>query len=91
MVSIPSAPGTVTGRVIARAITGSWQVITIAAGTNSGVQPGWTATILRGDTNEPLAGGAVEVLRVDKAMTVGKTSVTADQLSANPRIRLSPP
>jgi hypothetical protein len=47
--------------------------------------------VLRGDTDEPLRGGEVQVVRVEKALTVGKVRLTTDQLSSNSRVRLSAP
>jgi hypothetical protein len=81
----------VMGRVINSSIQGSEVIVTIAAGTNSGVQSNWNAQVMRGDSDQPLAGGTITVIRVDKAVTVGKAKLTADQLLANPRVRLSAP
>ena len=81
----------VIGRIIGNNVQGSDVIITIGAGTNSGVQKTWGAHVLRGDTDQPLAGGEVTVIRVDKGVTVGKVHLTTDQLSQNSRVRLSPP
>jgi hypothetical protein len=81
----------VVGRIIGNNVSGSDVIITIGAGTNSGVQKNWGATVLRGDTDQPLAGGDVIVIRVDKGVTVGKVHLTTDQLAANSRVRLSAP
>ena len=81
----------VIGRIVGNNVSGSDVIITIAAGTNSGVQKNWGATVLRGDTDQPLAGGEVTVIRVDKGVTVGKVHLTTDQISANSRVRLSAP
>jgi hypothetical protein len=81
----------VVGRIIGSSIQGSEVIVTIGAGSNSGISPDWTAHVLSGNTNNPLAGGDIKVVRVDKAVTVGKTRLTADQLLANPRVKLSAP
>src|SRR5262249_7533995 len=81
----------VMGRIIANSVSGSEVIITIGAGTNSGVQKNWGATVLRGESGQPLAGGEITVVRVDKGITVGKVRLTTDQLSSNPWVRLSPP
>jgi hypothetical protein len=47
--------------------------------------------VLRGESEQPLAGGDVTVIRVDKGVTVGKVRLTTDQLAANARVRLSAP
>lgn len=81
----------VLGRIIGNVVQGSDVVITIGVGTNSGVGKGWTAQVLRGDSDSPLAGGEVTVIRVDKAVTVGKVHLTTDQISSNSRVRLRAP
>ena len=78
-------------RIIAAASQPPSTIITIGAGSNSGVAHNWTVTVLRGDTDEPLPGAEVTVVRVDKGVMVGRTQLTVDQLQANPRVRLSPP
>ena len=49
--------------------------------------------VLRGNTGDtPLTGGDIEVVRVaDKGIVVGKVKLSVDQLSANPRVKLSAP
>jgi hypothetical protein len=81
--------------VIARVLAVSFQdgkaIITIAAGANSGVARGWTAQLLRGNSEDPLPGGDITIVRVDKAITVGRVNATPDQLRSYPRVKLSPP
>jgi hypothetical protein len=81
----------VVGRIISNTVQSGEVVITIAVGTNSGVAKGWSAQVLRGDSDQPLAGGDVTVIRVDKAVTLGKVHLTTDQISANSRVRLRAP
>jgi len=81
----------VVGRIIQNNVSGGDVIITIGAGTNSGVQKTWGASVLRGDSDQPLAGGEVTVIRVDKSVTVGKVHLTTDQIASNPRVRLSAP
>jgi hypothetical protein len=81
----------IIGRIIGNTVQGSDLIITIGAGTNSGVQKTWGAHVLRGDSDQPLAGGEVTVIRVDKGVTLGKVHLTTDQLVANSRVRLSAP
>lgn len=81
----------VVGRVISRAVVGSYLVIAIAAGSQQGVKIDWVATVLRGDTDLPLPGGEVELVRIDKGLTVGRSRLTAEQLKANPRVRFRQP
>jgi hypothetical protein len=81
----------VVARIIGNSVSGSDLIITIGQGTNGGIAKGWNATVLRGDSDEPLRGGEVTIVRVDKALTVGKVHLTIDQVSANSRVRLSAP
>jgi len=81
----------VVTRIINSQIQGSEVIVTIGAGQNSGVAPNWTAHVLSGGSDQPLAGGDIKVIRVDKAVTVGKVKLTADQLLANPRVKLAAP
>jgi hypothetical protein len=87
----PAKPSPVIARVIAVLPQGGKVIITIAAGANSGVARGWTAQLLRGDGEDPLPGGDVAIVRVDKVITVGRVNATPDQLTSNPRVKLSPP
>src|SRR5512140_8635 len=81
----------VVGRIINSSIQSGVVVVTIGAGSNSGVGDKWRAVVLRGDTDQPLAGGEIEVTRVDKAVTYGKVHLTTDQLLSNSKVRLSAP
>jgi hypothetical protein len=81
----------VTGRVIKTEIQGSEVLVTISAGTDQGVGKGWRGKVLRGDSDSPLDGGDVTVIRVGKRDTIGKVHLTTDQIGANPRVKLSPP
>jgi hypothetical protein len=47
--------------------------------------------VLRADTDSPMDGGDVTVIRVGKRETIGKVHLTTDQISANPRVKLIPP
>jgi hypothetical protein len=81
-------PITLVGPIIAATPVGASEVIVVPRGRNHGVAASWTGTVLRGDTDEPLPGGEVTVIRVDRNLTVGKVFLTAEQLKANPRVRL---
>jgi hypothetical protein len=84
-------PDPVVGRIISRAVVGSHLIIAIAAGSQQGVKVDWVATVLRGDTDVPLPGGEVDVVRIDKQVIVGRSRLTVDQLAANPRVRFRQP
>jgi hypothetical protein len=81
----------VTGRVIKTEVQGSDVIITVAVGSDQGVQKGWSGRVLRGDSESPLDGGDVLVIRVGKRETVGKVKLTTDQVTSNPKVKLSPP
>lgn len=81
----------VVGRIVGNTVSGSDLIITVGVGTKNGVAPDWRGVVLRGDSDQPLPGGEVTVIRVDKAVTVGKVHLTTDQLSTNSRVRLSAP
>jgi hypothetical protein len=81
----------ITGRVIKTEVQGSETLVTIAVGEDQGVSKGWTGRVLRADSDNPIDGGDVTVIRVGKRETIGKTRLTTDQVSANPRVKLSPP
>ncbi len=81
----------VTARVLKQETQGGEIVITVGAGSSSGVAKSWRAQVLRGDSGEPLSGGEVTIIRVDKQATVGKVKLTADQIKQNDKVKLSPP
>ena len=81
----------ITGRVIKTEVQGSETLVTIAVGEDQGVAKGWTGRVLRADSDNPIDGGDVTVIRVGKRETIGKTRLTTDQISSNPRVKLSPP
>jgi hypothetical protein len=81
----------IVGRVIKNEVQGSDVVITIAVGSDQGVGKGWTGRVLRGDSDSPVDGGDVQVIRVGKRETIGKVRLTVDQIAQNPKVKLSPP
>jgi hypothetical protein len=81
----------VTARVIKTEIQQNDTIITIAAGTDQGVSKAWKGHVLRADSDSPMDGGDVIVIRVGKRETIGKAHLTTDQISANPRVKLIPP
>ena len=87
----PAKQPPVITRVIATSIDGDELVITMAAGTNAGVGPDWTAQLLRGETEELLPGVEIVIVRVDKAITVGRIKASAASIRSHYRFKLSPP
>ncbi|HEY4239096.1 MAG TPA: hypothetical protein VGM88_04745 [Kofleriaceae bacterium] len=84
------APSPVLGRVIDIRLTGGSTVITISGGSAQGIGKLWHATLLRGDTDKPLPDGKIDIVRVDKNMTIGKVGATNDEIRANLRVRFTP-
>jgi hypothetical protein len=80
-----------TGRVISLSVQGSDVIVTIGLGSDAGVGQDWTAQVLRGDSDTPLYGSDVAIIRVSKRETIGKVHLTTDQVTANPKVKLSPP
>jgi len=81
----------VVARVLKQETSGADIIITVGAGSASGVDKGWRAQVLRGGSNDPLAGGDVQIIRIDKQATIGKVHLTADQIKQNDKVKLSPP
>ena len=77
----------VVGRILSVTVVGSYLVIAIGVGSKQGVKIDWTATVVRGDTDIPLPGGEIEVIRIDKQIIVGRSRLTTEQLKVNPRVR----
>jgi hypothetical protein len=82
----------VKGRVLKADVQGSDVIITIGIGSDQGVgKSGWRGTMLRGDSESPLSGGDITIIKVDKRQTIGKVRLTTDQVNQNPWVKLSPP
>lgn len=81
----------VIARVIKAEVQGSDVLVTIAAGSDQNVAKGWRGAVLRGETETAMEGGEVTVIRVGKRETLARVRLTTDQISANPRVRLTAP
>ena len=81
----------VKARVIGNSVQGDSTVITISAGKKQGIGTSWKGQVLRGDSDSPMVGGEVIVIRVDETRTVGRVKLTTDQINSNPYVKLSPP
>lgn len=85
-----SRPGTAIARVIAVSVTADAMVVTIAAGTNRGVRQDWLCQLINNDDG-PADTDDCTILRVDKAVTMARTKLTADQIRVYSRAVLAPP
>lgn len=88
---VKAAP--VVGRIIGKEVRGSDLIIRIGVGSKQGVKKTWTGSVIRGNdvSDSPVPGGTVTIMSVDEAVTVGKISLTPDQISSTPYVRLAPP
>jgi hypothetical protein len=81
----------IVARVIATEVQGDERVVVISVGSSAGVASDWKAVLLEGDTDRPLPGGEVTLVRVARRQAVGNVHLTVDQVSRNMRVRLTPP
>jgi len=81
----------VIGRALKNDVSGSGVAVVVGVGSSSGVTKEWKAQVLRGDGDQPFPNGDGKVIRVDKNSTTVIVGLTTDQVSANPRVKLSPP
>ena len=80
----------VVATVISNEVQGGDVIITVSMGSDSGVEKSWHGQVLRGNSDSPLDGGDVQIIRVDNKRTLGRVHLTVDVLSRNPKVKLSP-
>jgi len=88
----PTAPPAkpILTRVIKVDVSGDNVIVTLAAGSEMGVDKNWQGKVMRGDTKQPLVGGKITIIRVDKQRTIAKVPLTTDIVTANPLVLLEP-
>ena len=86
-------PKPVTTRIIDAKTVAATSQVTLAVGTEHApkLDTSWTGEVLNAQTGKPIVGGTLVIVRVGKTQTLAKSNLTIDQLSANQRVRLSPP
>lgn len=84
----PAKP--VTARIVKLEVVSSDVALTVAAGTNSGVEKTWTGCVIDTGT-KCLADGKLVIIRVDKTTLIAKTSLTPAQITAHPTVLLTAP
>lgn len=84
--SIPA--GSLVSRVLKIETTTDGALLVIGVGSNQGVDKSWSGTLLVGDTDTLLAGGQVDLIRIDKGACVGKVHLPADRLASNNHVLL---
>jgi hypothetical protein len=86
------SPQPVVARVIGLQVQGDFTVITIGVGSDRGITKDWRGSLVDSSTPpKPIRGGELAVIRVNKLSTMAKVKATADQVHANPLVRLTPP
>jgi hypothetical protein len=84
----PTITPSVIARVIGVSVDGSSVIVTIAAGSSSGVRGDWQCQLV--NNSGPASGLDCVILRVDKALTVARTKLL-DQIRGYSRALLAPP
>lgn len=77
-------------RAIGVEVNGGDTNVTISVGTDNGVDRTWKGQILRGESNDPIPGGNIILIRVGKHQTVAKVHLPTDIVQQNLRIKLMP-
>jgi len=80
----------IVGRALYVEASGQDTIVTISAGTENGVDKNWKGQVLRGESNDPIPGGNVTIIRVGKTRTVAKVHLPSDIVQQNLRIKLLP-
>ena len=84
---VAAQPAPLVGRVVAIQVMGGDTVLTVALGSDAGIDHTWAATLLSND--KPLHD--LVIIRVNKRTTIVKLTMTFDQIPANLRVRFRPP
>jgi hypothetical protein len=78
-------------RIGRKFVVGDEVEVVIMAGSASNIDATWTAVVLQGNTEKPLPGGKIRILRVDSNVTIGRVKLTPQQIEQNLRVRVTPP
>ena len=80
-----------TKRIVGAEASGGFTIITVAAGTQDGIDRDWHVDVL-GAGGKPMALGDAKIVKVTKTTTFAKVRLTLDQVtSSRMQARLSPP
>jgi hypothetical protein len=87
----PPPPKPIMARVLKVDVNDNNVFITISAGSDMGVdKETWTGQVMRGSSNQPLPGGKITLVRVDKQRSIARVGLTQDIVNANQTIKLAP-
>jgi hypothetical protein len=83
------APIRVFAQIIGIVPYNSQLIVTISAGSQAGVARGWTGHVLRRGSDDPLPGGEIQIVRVEKTLSIGKVRLAEDEILDNRRVKLT--
>jgi hypothetical protein len=86
----PTPAKPITTRVIKVDVSGNDVILTISAGSDQGVDKTWSGQLMRGSSQNPLVGGKITIIRVDKQRTIAKVPLTIDLVTSNPIVIMQP-
>ena len=81
----------VTGRVVRFEVLSNDLVVTVAAGSDQGVDKTWKGTFLTSLTDDHPSSSDFVIVRIDKRTTVGRTHLTRDEVMKSGRVRFAAP
>ena len=84
-------PTPVLANVVGTSIVGDELQITIGAGMRQGIAKSWRGVVLLGSGDTALPGGELTLVRVDPKLSIARVRLTVEQVTKNPRVKLSPP
>ena len=87
---VKKAPKPVDKRILGVNLVADDAQITLGIGTDV-LDATWSAQVVSSDTNKPMPGGTVRIIRVGKTQTLASVKLTTDTLNRNPMVRFSPP
>lgn len=80
----------VAARIVKYQVSSSGSlVVTVDKGKNAGVENGWKGQVLAG-SGKPLEGGQFTITKVTGAESLGKISLSVDQIKSNRKVLLTP-
>jgi hypothetical protein len=78
-------------RVVKVQVQGSATVLTLAGGSDKGINKDWAGCLVKSQTNDACAdGGDVAIIRVNPRDTVVKSTLVRDQILSTPYVKVWP-
>jgi hypothetical protein len=82
-------PKPVIGRVIKAIVSGNATILTVDIGSTDGITKHWRGALVTAN-DRPISNADVEILRIDRKVTVVKLKATVE-VGATKRVRFAPP